>query len=371
MTSIAFWNRPSTREINRSADPLGFDALREAMADGLVPLLTGGTRDADEYLWTLIGLRWARQETGAVVDKVLFNRGFAIFERALKQYWYRFEKRSSSGITVIKLICEQSAPDVQRRILLDQRATGLLGNYIVSLRGMGLVQKDSLRLVDEASELLLGDIAFAPRRGWDSSWASLSQAFKSVSLKLAKKRLGNRLFQGAVHEMNQAARAFRAKPSATNWFKMSRRALGADQARLAAATRPVAFLESKALEAFGLLLRGHEKLPGLMKRQVQSLAVEVRDANPFPPSWDTSSRLRGAMSGALSALAKGQSIERTLLQLHLEVTQEVRHTDPWLRCLGESPAAFQDWKPGAGIPDYRFGNLRRLVRQTNWGPRAS
>ena len=52
MPSSLFWNQPPDRDPTRSVDPLGFDALREAMADKLVPLLTGATRDADEYLWT-------------------------------------------------------------------------------------------------------------------------------------------------------------------------------------------------------------------------------------------------------------------------------------------------------------------------------
>ncbi len=79
--------------MTRAVDPLGFDALREAMADELVPLLTGATRDADEYLWTLIGLRWAHESTGSSVDATIFNQGFAPFERALKQYWYKSGKR--------------------------------------------------------------------------------------------------------------------------------------------------------------------------------------------------------------------------------------------------------------------------------------
>lgn len=77
MTSQLFWNRPPSRDPQRTVDPLGFDALREAMADKLVPLLTGATRDADEYLWTLIGLRWARETTGSSIDATLFSKGFA------------------------------------------------------------------------------------------------------------------------------------------------------------------------------------------------------------------------------------------------------------------------------------------------------
>lgn len=371
MASIVFWNEPANRDVARSADPLGLDALREAMADELVPLLTGGTRNADEYLWTLIGLRWARQETGSIVDQVLFNRGFALFERALKQYWYKFQNRSSTGVNAISNICKQDAPNVNQRILVDQRATGLLGTYIVSLRGMGLVRERSLQLIEEDSDLIIGDITFAPRRGWDSSWTTMRQAFESVSLKQAKRRLGTRLFQGSGPEMKQAAGAYCAKPSATNWHGVARRSLGADQARLAAATRPVVALESKALEAFGLLLRGQQRLPGPLRRRVQVLAAEVRAADPFPPSWEASNGLRGALGDAFAALARGRPLERTLLKLHLEVTRDLRHKDPWLRCLGERPGAFQDWKPGSGVPDFRFGNLRRLVRQTSWRPRAS
>jgi hypothetical protein len=50
------------------------------MADKLMPLLTGATRDADEYLWTLVGLRWAYEATGSSVDATIFNQGFAPFE---------------------------------------------------------------------------------------------------------------------------------------------------------------------------------------------------------------------------------------------------------------------------------------------------
>jgi len=49
MVSNLFWNHPPERDRTRSRDPLGLEALREAMADTLVPLLTGATRDADEY----------------------------------------------------------------------------------------------------------------------------------------------------------------------------------------------------------------------------------------------------------------------------------------------------------------------------------
>jgi hypothetical protein len=80
VTSYLFWNQPPTRDRTRLFDPLRFDALRESMADKLMPLLTGATRDADEYLWTLVGLRWAYEATGSSVDATIFNQGFAPFE---------------------------------------------------------------------------------------------------------------------------------------------------------------------------------------------------------------------------------------------------------------------------------------------------
>jgi hypothetical protein len=371
LPSSLFWNQPPDRDPTRSVDPLGFDALREAMADKLVPLLTGATRDADEYLWTLIGLRWAREATGSSIDATLFSKGFAPFERALKQYWYKFRGRTSGGINVVKKVCEEAQPDVARPILVDQRATGLLGNYIVSLRGMRLVQKDSLRVIDAAADRLLLDIRFAPPRSWTSCWSVLNQAFDGIELKAARQRLGGRLFGGESQEMSRAARAALARPKAAVWARTGRLELDSEQARLADATTAVVRLEAAALDAFGELLRGEKVLPASTRRSLRSLAAAARDADPFPLSWPAGSPLRSAIHEALSSLARGRNPAVTLLRLHVAVTREVRQTEPWLLYLGEIPAGFQRWRPGTGVPDFRFGNLRTLVRQTRWRPHAS
>lgn len=368
LPSILFWNYPPARDPTRSVDPLGFDALREAMADKLVPLLTGATRDADEYLWTLIGLRWARKTTGSLVDTVLFHQGFAPFERALKQYWYKFRKRTSGGINVVKKLCSGTQPDVRRPILVDQRGTGLLGNYIVSLRGMNLVQKDSLRVFDDAADRLLLDIRFAPPRGWESSWGTLQKAFDAIDLRSARQRLGGRLFSSEHDEMNRAARAALARPKARAWAGTGRQQLDKEQARLAKIATGLAMLEATALDAFGELLRGAKVLSGSTKRALCSLASAARDGDPFPSTWAAENRLRSAIHHALASLARGREPAATLLQLHLAVTREVRQTEPWLLHLGETPAGFQRWRPGKGVPDFRFGNLRTLVRQTHWRP---
>jgi len=370
MNSVLFWNQPPMRDQTRSVDPLGFVALREAMSDKLVPLLTGATQDADEYLWTLLGLRWAHETTNSSVDATLFGKGFAPFERALKQYWYKFRGRKSGGINVVRKLCEEARPDVDRPILVDQRATGLLGNYIVSLRGMGFVQKDSLRLHDDAVDRLLLDIRFDPKRSWTSSWSALNQSFNGIELKSARQRLGGRLFGGESQEMIRAAKAVLARAKASAWAQTARRELDREQARLANATTAVVRLEKAALDAFGELLRGEKTFPAPARRSLRSLAVAVRNADPFPSSWPTGSPLRSAIHDALSSLGRGREPALTLLRLHKAVMQ-VRQTEPWLFQIGGTPAGFEMWRPGIGEPDFRFRNLRTLVRQTKWRPHAS
>jgi hypothetical protein len=343
------------------------------MADKLVPLLTGATRDADEYLWTLVGLRWAREATGSSVDATIFNKGFAPFERALKQYWYKFRRRVSGGINVVKKLCDDAQPDVQRPILVDQRATGLLGNYIVSLRGMRLVQKDSLCVDEDAADRLLVDIKFAPPRGWIASWDALKGAFSGIELKLkpVRRRLGVRLFAGESPEMTRAARSVLTRPGATSWAQVGRRDLDSEQARLAEATTALVRFETVAIEAFGGLLRGEKTLPQATRRSLRSLAAATRHPDPFPSSWGESNPLRSAICDALFSLARGRDPAAALLGLHITVTREVRQTEPWLAHLGDMPAGFQRWPPSAGVPDFRFGNLRNLVHQTRWRLHAS
>ena len=371
MNSTLFWNKPPARDATRSVDPLGLDALREAMADRLVPLLTGATRNADEYLWTLIGLRWARKETGTSIDATVFNKGFSPFERGLKQYWYKFHGRKSGGFNVVKKLCSQAQPDVYRPILVDQRATGLLGNYIVSLRGMGLVQKTSLAVVEDAADRLLVDIKFTPPQNWKSSWDGISRAFSGIDLKSARRRLGRCLFDDGHSEMNRAARSVLRKPAASSWDRLGKADLDSEQARLAAATKPILAFEREALEAFRRMLRGEASLPQSMNKALRLLASAARDSDPFPSSWNAASALRSSVSEALASLARGRSPADVLLRLHLAVTRDWRHSEPWLEHLGEAPIGLQNWHPGMEGRDFRFQNLKTLRRQTQWRPHGS
>ena len=86
--SLLFWNRPYVFSPERAIDPLGFDALREAMSNVLVPYLTGATTHAEHYIAVVAGLRWAR-DTAASPDDDKVWQHFSRFERGLKQYWHR------------------------------------------------------------------------------------------------------------------------------------------------------------------------------------------------------------------------------------------------------------------------------------------
>jgi len=372
LESILFWNTPPERESIRFTDPLGFDALREAMADSLVPLLTGATRDADEYLWTLIGLRWSHISTGSSVDATIFNKGFASFERALKQYWYKFERRDGiGGINVVKKLCEGHKPELRRPILVDQRATGLLGNYIVSLRGMGLVQRNSLLVVGEAADRLLMNVDFSPHRSWDSSWGDLKKAFSNVEIREARGRLGAQLFARSHDKMTRAGRAILAQPTARCWRQIPRRYLDKEQARLVDATKPLVNLEAIARSGFAKIISGEKVLSGSVCRDLRSLATTLRNIDPFPSSWSVDNPLRVAISDALLSLAHGKEPANVLVRLHVTVTRDVRQTEPWVIHLGHKPMRFQRWKPDQPEPDFRFKNLFRLRRQTRWRRHAS
>ncbi len=355
----------------RFVDPLGLDALREAMADTLVPLLTGATRDADEYIWTVVGLRWAQKETGSSIDSTIYNKGFAVFERALKQYWYKFCRKKSSGIKVVKELCDRPKPDVGRPILVDQRATGLLGSYIVSLRGMGLVQKNSLQVVEDVSYRLLADVHFTARN-WTSSWNNLEDTFSHRKFDFAevRKKLGVCLFSGDNQSMMHAASAIRKEPKAVSWDQVAQHLNDKEQIRIAKATKALIQFEKAALAAFEEMLHGEKTLSDSMRKKMCSSAIAVQKADPFPSSWTKSNPLRKAITIALVSLATSNHTNpaAVLLRLHKSVTHDIRKNEPWISDLGDIPTVFTKWKPSEGTPDFRFGNLRKLVVQTKWRP---
>lgn len=370
MQDYIFWNKAAIHDSGRSVDPLGFVALRETMADTLVPLLTGATQSADDYIWVLIGLRWAIERTGTSIEDKVYNDpkyGFAIFERALKQYWYRKSGKKSSGINVIKDLCEGAKPDVTRSILADQRGVGLLGNYIVSLRGMGLIENNTVSLKLEEVDRLLGDILFNERRDWLSSWNTLIDAFDKTYnpalFKAARYRLGVKMFS-ENQDMKRAARSVLLARHAQSWNEVNRKVLDEEQTRIAGITKHVAQLESRALTVFSGMLHGRDRLSTSEKASLRSAAMSVSNNGPFPVSWTTDNPLRKAMSTGIASLARGSNPLEAILDLHISVTQKARQNDPWINRVGELNPYVSKWSPNKELPDYRFGNLLRLIEQT-------
>ncbi|GAB7526786.1 hypothetical protein [Paraburkholderia sp. 2C] len=373
MSSSLFWNNPSDIDQKRAADPLGFDALREAMSDDLAPLLTGVTRSADEYLWTVIGLRWAKEATKANVDAELFGDGFAPFERALKQFWCKFDTANQwhiAGITVVRSLCEGKRPDISRPILADQRATGLVGNYIVSLRGLGVVQDGSLQIIDSVVGNLLQDVDFPQDRKWISSWDALEKACRKVDLRAARKRLGRLLFSGANSRMRLAALAALRRPLAQSWSETHLRCLDAEQRRLARATKLVTQLERAALDVFAEMLQGVEAIASSKARALRTLASAAQRTNPFPTAWQANNPIAVALREGIDQLAQSENPVNTLYRMHLAVTRDARRGTPWLDAIGQH-SVYSDWRPATQRRDFRFSNLRALVRQTGWKAHAA
>src|SRR6266404_6821168 len=109
--SELFWNAPHKFESTRAVDPLGFDALREAMSNVLAPCLTGATRHAEHYIALAVGLRWAKSRATQSVDKNIWPY-FELFERGLLQYWHREPssrpaRKRYLGKRVISTICKE------------------------------------------------------------------------------------------------------------------------------------------------------------------------------------------------------------------------------------------------------------------------
>jgi hypothetical protein len=372
--SELFWNAPHVFEGVRAVDPLGFDALREAMSNVLVPYLTGATRHAEHYVAVLVGLRWAKSRATNPIDREIWPR-FARFERGLKQYWHRrpsgrLARNRYLGKRRIKEICDGPRPDVDAPILQDQRAIGLLANYIESLRAIGLVRPGQLLIEDSAVSELLGD----PRFEWAGTspgrWDALERTFKSVDTPTAWPRLGRRLFDsdgladGRVR-MYAAARAVVAQPGARAWTPLARsRHLLAPQQAIAAGTAVTTELEERLRAQFAVLLRGDAPARGaLTSKRVRALAATLLRLRVIDNAWPADPALASVLRHQLESLAAVHGSPQGLLLWHEEVVR-TRGAESWIRELGERSSL--ELPPQRVEPDFRFGNLQTLLAETKW-----
>lgn len=365
MITSVFWNTSHKSLYKRTGDPLGLHALREAMSDCLVPHLTGATRHADDYLWVLVGLRWARDDTGATVDADVWEE-FRKFERALKQYWHRFTaRRDYLGKREVAKLCEHERPNVNKRILEDERATGLLGSYIASLRAIGLIEKSALAPTKVGDQLIRG-VGFTARPRTFTSWSALRTGYGPTAREVrgCRKALGSHLFQD--DHMRCAASAMLARATARSWSGLAA-FLTTEQRRVASACAAVLNVEEAMAGAFGELLTGRPSLTATQRVRVRDTSARVRDRQPIPDAW-SNQPIAKALDGAWSACIDGRRIEQRLVDLHVEVVHTVRGNEPWITILGEE--SLVEYRPVFAGRDFRLKNLARLVGQTKWSPDA-
>ena len=360
-----FWNKPCKMSTERPSDPLGLDTLREAMADVLVPSLSARTKYAEDYLWILLGLKWARAEAGSPLDADIW-RHFARFERALKQYWFKLKIHPDfQGKREVTKRCEnRDRPDLETPILLNERNTGMLGAYIVSLRSIGLIEEQSLALT-KSGERLVDGLEFSLNMRDSSSWAALARCFKAV--RFGNERfatLGRTLFSGSSPSMKSAALACRKRPSAADWVGLvGSGVLSSEQKIIARAANPTVLLERSMREGFAELLEGERKMGAGLRATMTNRARKLLSLKASPWKFDDERWI--AMDACLRALASGRSMEAALFDLHVTVAKDFRGNPPWLSAVG-GPSSEIAFEPEQRKPDYRFRNLRRLVQQTRW-----
>jgi hypothetical protein len=366
MITSVFWNTSHKRQTERPGDPLGFDALREMMSDCLVPDLTGGTRHADDYLWVLVGLRWARGDAATKVDAEVWG-AFRKFERALKQYWERTKIRQDySGKLKVANLCKQERPNVNQPILTNERAGGLLGSYIVSLRNIGLVEKSALALTKAGDQIIQG-VGFTAGKRTFTSWSALGDGFSTTEreVRTRRKALGIHLFRD--DHMRLAASATLSCPTAKSWNELAAR-LNGEQRRIASACVAVINAETAMVEAFIELMSGRTKLTAEQSTSVRNTSIRVRTGKPIPVAKSNQPTAK-ALDGAWSACVNGRHIETQLVDLHVNVARSIRGNEPWIARLGEK--SLIEYRLGTVERDFRIGNLRRLVKETNWRPDAT
>jgi hypothetical protein len=248
-----------------------------------VPHITGATLHADDYLWVLVGLRWAREHASASVDADVWDE-FRKFERGLKQYWQKFtDRRDYLGKREVAKLCKRIRPNVNKRILEDERATGLLGNYIASLRAIGLVEKSALAPTSLGERLIRG-IRFTARLQTFTNWSALRAVYRSAEAEVrgCRKALGGHLFQD--DRMSCTARAFLSHAAVMSWSGLAAY-LTSDQRRVAGACAAVLEVEKEMIGSFCELMTGRPSLTAPQRARLLDASARVRTRQPIPDAW--------------------------------------------------------------------------------------
>lgn len=361
--SRLFWTKQAKLQIERQADPLGIDVLREAMAGVLAPCLTKGTSSADEYLWVLVGLGWANRNGAAGFEMNVWP-SFQRFERGLKLYWWRNSlQRHFNGSRKAKLLCARGEwhPNLTEPLLSNERGAGLLGIYLRSLRKIGLVEKRTLRLSDKGEDVIQG-LDFA----WDGqgvgSWAKLYVIFSKVRFQVThRRRLGVYLFADAT--MRSSAEAWKRRRSSRGWPDLVDM-LSLEQKKMAKACGTVNKWAETANACFTELLGGRKNIPKVLSLRLKRDSSRTLKADPFPVAWGRDG-LADILRQGIRGMSEGVKTQcMALIKLHSSVVSEQRGRSAWISRLGQK--SLVEYRPPNGDDDYRFKNLKHLLVETRW-----
>lgn len=172
---LLFWTEPPLDQSSQPTDPLGLDAMRDELADKLVPCLTGRTKSHEDFYWTLVFIKWASQQP----TEEARIREFLRYERYIKLTWAHAKRTGFIGvIKASEQANSKGAPKVAYTPLLkNQRSQGLLGAHLGPLQKLGLVK--DLQMTTEGDELIKG--AGQSITGLrDGDWRQWMNAFRST-----------------------------------------------------------------------------------------------------------------------------------------------------------------------------------------------
>jgi hypothetical protein len=167
--------------------------------------------------------------------------------------------------------------------------------------------------------------------------------------------------------MRRAASAALSCQTAQSWNGLAAH-LNGEQRRIASACAAVIDTETAMVDAFVELMSGRTKLTAAETADVRNTCIRVRARKPIPVAKSNQPTAK-ALNGTWTACVNGRGIEKRLVDLHVDVARSIRGNEPWITELGQK--SLIDYRLGTTERDFRMGNLRRLVKETNWRPDAT
>lgn len=362
MAIEGFWSKAPEHGRSRELDPLALSTVHEAAADVLLPFLSGRTWKAEDYLWVLIGLRWAGEH--AATDGQIWER-FEDFEKALKLTWYHGGRRQGfTGVDAIRGHYNAGRRDLKFKLVSNQRSQGLLGAYIRSLREGQLVERRSLRLRDPGRALIDG-IQFwwgGEISGYQWLARTFSRAQKGFSRGVFRD-LGSALFD--PDPMRDVALAIRALGPRPAWPTAARRLTASNGKHLVAIVGgEFARFSKRVTAAFWSLLEAPGRsvprleVAGLRSRGWRDVVFRSDGLRPLREPFDRF--VRDAQ----------RRPRRALVELHTAVWERRGHVVPWIRAASGTirvrPDVAVKTPPAEGEWDLRWAVAHELLRRTGW-----